>query len=75
MELRVVFDGGSKELTARRLLMDRMSFEKRPDLPAIPRRLLTGGLAVGTAALAIRSVRRYRGFRPAASSPPPSAGS
>ena len=61
MELRVVFDGGSNVRTARRLLLDMMSFERRPD-SLNPRRLLTGGLAVGTAALAIRSVMHHRGF-------------
>jgi CubicO group peptidase (beta-lactamase class C family) len=61
IELRVVFDGGSKQRTARRVLLDMMSFERRPDFRN-PRRLLTGGLAVGTAALAIRSVMYHRGF-------------
>jgi hypothetical protein len=61
IELRVVFDGGSNERTAWRLLLDMMSFERRPDFRN-PRRLLTGGLAAGTAALAIRSVMHHRGF-------------
>jgi hypothetical protein len=61
MELRVVFDHGAQEPTARRLLLDRMSFEKRPDFRN-PRPWLTGGLAVGTAALAIRSTIRRSGL-------------
>jgi CubicO group peptidase (beta-lactamase class C family) len=60
MQLRVVFDGGSNGRTATRLLLDMMSFEKRPDF-GNPRPWLTGGLAVGTAALAIRSVLHHRG--------------
>jgi CubicO group peptidase (beta-lactamase class C family) len=61
MEFRVVFDGGSNERTARRLLLDVMSFERRPDFRN-PRPWVTGGLAAGTAALAIRSVLHHRGF-------------
>jgi CubicO group peptidase (beta-lactamase class C family) len=60
MELRVVFDGGSNGRPATRLLLDMMSFEKRPAF-GNPRPWLTGGLAVGTAALAIRSVLHRRG--------------
>jgi CubicO group peptidase (beta-lactamase class C family) len=60
MESRVVFDGGSNERTARRLLLDVMSFERRPDFRN-PRPWLTGGLAIGTAAVAIRSVLHHRG--------------
>ena len=37
-----------------------MSFDRRPDFRN-PRPWLTGGLAVGTAAVAIRSVLRHRG--------------
>jgi hypothetical protein len=60
MEFRVVFDGGSNERTTRRLLLDVMSFEKRPDFRN-PRPWLTGGLAVGSVAMAIRSVLHHRG--------------
>lgn len=59
MDFRVVFDGGPKDGTAMRLLLDVMSFDRRPDLRN-PRPWLTGGLAVGTAAVAIRSVLRRR---------------
>jgi hypothetical protein len=59
MEFRVVFDGGPKAGTATRLLLDVMSFDRRPDLHN-PRPWLTGGLAVGTTALTIRSVLRRR---------------
>jgi CubicO group peptidase (beta-lactamase class C family) len=59
MELRVVFDGRSEERTARRLLLDMMSFEKRPAFRN-PRSWLTGGVAVGTAALTVRSVVHHR---------------
>jgi hypothetical protein len=38
-----------------------MSFERRPDFRN-PRRLLAGGLVVGTATLAIRSAMHHRGF-------------
>ena len=62
MEFRVVFDGGPKDGTARHLLLDVMSFERRPDLRN-PRPWLTGGLAVGTAAIAIRSVLHRRGHQ------------
>ena len=48
------------EGTATRLLMDVMSFERRPDLRN-PRPWVTGGLAVGAAALAIRGVLHHRG--------------
>jgi CubicO group peptidase (beta-lactamase class C family) len=60
MEFRVVFDGGSKDGTATRLLMDVMSFERRPDLRN-PRPWVTGGLAVGAAVLAIRGILHHRG--------------
>ena len=63
MNLRVVFDGGAKEGAARRLFMDVMSFERRRDFRN-PRLWVSGGLAVGTTALAIRGVvdhRRSRG--------------
>ena len=60
MNLRVVFDGGSKQGAATRLLLDLMSFERRPDF-GNPRPWVTGGLAAGTAALAIRSVLHHRG--------------
>jgi CubicO group peptidase (beta-lactamase class C family) len=61
MNLRVVFDGGPKQGAAMRLLLDVMSFERRPDFRN-PRPWVTGGLAAGTAALAIRSVLHHRGF-------------
>jgi CubicO group peptidase (beta-lactamase class C family) len=60
MNLRVAFDGGPKQGAATRLLLDLMSFERRPDFRN-PRPWLTGGLAAGTAALAIRSVLHHRG--------------
>ena len=60
MNLRVVFDGGGKQGAATRLLLDVMSFERQPDVRN-PRPWVTGGLAVGTAALAIRSVLHHRG--------------
>lgn len=41
-------------------LGDVMSFERRPDFRN-PRLWVTGGLAFGTAALAIRSVVHHRG--------------
>jgi hypothetical protein len=59
MNLRAVFDGGSKQGASTRLLLDVMSFDRRPDLRN-PRPWLTGGLAVGAAALASRSVLRRR---------------
>jgi hypothetical protein len=60
MNLPVVFDGGGKQGAATRLLMDVMSFERQPAYRN-PRSWVTGGLAVGTAALAIRSLRHHRG--------------
>jgi hypothetical protein len=60
MNLRVVFDGGPKQGATMRLLLDVMSFERRPDFRN-PRPWVTGGLAAGTAALAIRSVLHHRG--------------
>jgi CubicO group peptidase (beta-lactamase class C family) len=60
LNLRVVFAGGSKQGAATRLLLDLMSFQRRPDF-GNPRPWVTGGLAAGTAALAIRSVLRHRG--------------
>ena len=62
MNLRVVFDSGPQDGTAMRLLMDVMSFERRPGLRN-PRPWLTGGLTVGTAALAIHSVMHRRGHQ------------
>ena len=59
MNLRVVFDGGRKQGAATRLFLDVMSFERQPDV-CNPRPWVTGGLAVGTAALAIRSVLHHR---------------
>ena len=60
MNLRVAFDGGPNQGAATRLLLDLMSFERRPDFRN-PRPWVTGGLAAGTAALAIRSVLHHRG--------------
>jgi len=60
VNLRVVFGGGGKQGAATRLLLDVMSFERRPDFRN-PRPWLTGGLAVGTAALAVRSTLHHRG--------------
>jgi hypothetical protein len=60
MNLRVVFDGGRKQGPAMRLILDMMSFERRPDF-SNPRPWVTGGLAVGTAALTIRSILHHRG--------------
>jgi hypothetical protein len=59
MNLRVVFGGGRKQGAATRLFLDVMSFKRRPDVQN-PRPWVTGGLAVGTAALAIRSVLHHR---------------
>jgi CubicO group peptidase (beta-lactamase class C family) len=61
MEFRVVFVGGPEDRVATRLLMDVMSFERRPDFRN-PRPWVTGGLAVGAAALAVRGVMHHRGF-------------
>ena len=60
MNLRVAFDGGPNQGAATRLLLDLMSFERRPDFRN-PRPWVIGGLAAGTAALAIRSVLHHRG--------------
>jgi hypothetical protein len=60
MKFRVVFDGGSSKGGARHLLLNVMSFERRPDLRN-PRPWVTGGLAVGAAALAIRGILHHRG--------------
>ena len=60
MNLRVVFDHGPTSRAATRLLMDVMSFDRRPDIRN-PRPWVTGGLTVGTATLAIRGVLRHRG--------------
>ena len=59
MDFRVVFDGAGKQGAATRLFLDVMSFERQPDVRN-PRPWVTGGLAVGTAALAIRSVLHHR---------------
>jgi hypothetical protein len=58
-DLRVVFDCEPNEGAAKRMLLDRMSFERRPDL-SNPRMWLTGLLAAGMAGLAVRSVRHHR---------------
>ena len=57
-DLRVVFDREPKEGAAMRLFLDRMLFERRPDLRN-PRPWLTGLLAAGAAGLAVRTVRHY----------------
>src|SRR5215204_4765232 len=62
MNFRVVFGGGPEDGSAARLLLDVMSFERRPDF-SNPRPWATGGLAVGTAALAIRGVVHHRRAR------------
>jgi CubicO group peptidase (beta-lactamase class C family) len=62
MNFRVVFDGGPKDGSAARLLLDVMSFERRPDFRNL-RPWVTGGLAVGTPALAIRGVVHHRRAR------------
>jgi CubicO group peptidase (beta-lactamase class C family) len=59
MDFRVVFDGGPEDGTATRLLLDVMSFDRRPDLRN-PRPWMTGGLAVATAALFVRSIRHHQ---------------
>jgi len=51
--VRVVFTGGPDEGGATRLLMDLLSFQKRPEVRN-PRRWVNGVLAAGAAALAIR---------------------
>jgi CubicO group peptidase (beta-lactamase class C family) len=58
-DLRVVFNCEPNEGAAKRLLLDRMSFERRPDLRN-PRLWLTGLLAAGVAGLAVRRVRHHR---------------
>ena len=57
---RVVFDREPKEGPAKRLFLDRMSFERRPDFRN-PRLWLTGLLAAGVAGLAVRSIRQGDG--------------
>ena len=59
MSFRVVFDGGPEGGTATRLLMDVMSFERRPGFRN-PRPWVTGGLAAGTAALIVRGILHRR---------------
>jgi hypothetical protein len=60
MNLRVVFDGGPEAEPATRLLLDLMSFERRPDLRN-PRPWVSGVAGVGLTALAVRSFRHHRG--------------
>ena len=60
MNFRVVFDGGPMDGTATRLLLDMMTLDRQPDFRN-PRPWVTGGLAVGTAALAIRGALQHRG--------------
>jgi len=62
MNFRVVFGGGPEDGSAARLLLDVMSFERRPDFRN-PRPWVTGGLAVGIAALAIRGAVHHRRAR------------
>ena len=59
MNLRVVFDGGPNDGRATRLLLDVMSFDRRSDFRN-PRPWVTGGVAVATAALAVRRVLHQR---------------
>ena len=59
MNLPVVFDGGPGAGPATRLWLDRMSFERRPDLRN-PRPWVSGVAAAGVAALAVRSLRHHR---------------
>ena len=60
MNLRVVFDGGPEKGPARRLLLDLMSFDRRPDL-GNPRPWLAGVAAAGVTALAVRSLAHHHG--------------
>jgi hypothetical protein len=53
---RRVFSGGADEEPATRLLMDAMSFEKRPDIRN-PRRWVNPALLAGATALAVRRRR------------------
>ncbi len=55
--LRVVFSGLDAPATTPRLLMDGMSFQKRPDLRN-PRPWVTAALFAGAATLAIRHRQR-----------------
>ena len=59
MNLRVVFDGGPEGGPATRLLLDLMSFERRPDLRN-PRPWVTGVAAAGVAAAAPSAASRHR---------------
>jgi hypothetical protein len=59
MNLQVVFDGGPEEEPATRLMLDLMSFERRPDLRN-PRPWLTAVAVAGVAALAVRSLTTPR---------------
>jgi CubicO group peptidase (beta-lactamase class C family) len=59
MNLRAVFDSGPTERASARLLLDLMSFDKRPDVRN-PRPWLAGGLAVGAATLTIRGRLHHR---------------
>lgn len=60
MDLRAVFQSEGEDGVPRRLFLDTMSFDRRPDLRN-PRPWLTGGLAVGAGALVIRGLRHRRG--------------
>jgi len=59
MNLPVVFDGGPGAGPAKRLWLDLMSFERRPDV-GNPRRWVPGVAAAGVTALAVRGLRHRR---------------
>jgi hypothetical protein len=57
--LPIVFTGAEDPSSGPRLLMDLMSFHKRPDIRN-PRRLATEVFAAGAAGLVIQGIRRSR---------------
>ena len=59
MNLRVVFDAGPEAGPAGRLLLDLMSLQRRPDLRN-PRPWVSGVVAAGLAALAVRGLKDHR---------------